>query len=89
MKGKAYVEFEYSKGLRPSVEGEKLRTFEIAGDDEIFYPAQAVVEGNQVKVWAKEVKDPKVVRYAWQPFTRANLVNEEGLPASTFRSDVK
>ena len=89
VKGKAYVEFEYSKGLRPSVEGEKLRTFEIAGDDEIFYPAQAVVEGNQVKVWAKEVKDPKVVRYAWQPFTRANLVNEEGLPASTFRSDVK
>ncbi|MBQ3190335.1 MAG: sialate O-acetylesterase [Bacteroides sp] len=89
VKGKAYVEFEYSKGLRPSVEGEKLRTFEIAGDDEIFYPAQAVVEGNQVKVWAKEVKEPKVVRYAWQPFTRANLVNEEGLPASTFRSDVK
>ena len=42
-----------------------------------------------MKVWAKEVKDPKVVRYAWQPFTRANLVNEEGLPASTFRSDVK
>lgn len=89
VKGKAYVEFEYSKGLKPSVEGEKLRTFEIAGDDEIFYPAEAVVEGNQVKVWAKEVKEPKIVRYGWQPFTRANLVNEEGLPASTFRSDVK
>ena len=89
VKGKAYVEFEYSKGLKPSVEGEELRTFEIAGDDEIFYPAEAVVEGNQVKVWAKEVKEPKIVRYGWQPFTRANLVNEEGLPASTFRSDVK
>ena len=89
VKGKAYVEFEYSKGLKPSVEGEKLRTFEIAGDDEIFYPAQAVVEGNRVKVWTKEVKEPKIVRYGWQPFTRANLVNEEGLPASTFRSDVK
>lgn len=89
VKGKAYVEFEYSKGLKPSVEGEELRTFEIAGDDEIFYPAQAVVEGNRVKVWTKEVKEPKIVRYGWQPFTRANLVNEEGLPASTFRSDVK
>ena len=89
VKGKAYVDFEYSKGLKPSVEGERLRTFEIAGDDEIFYPAEAVVEGNQVKVWAKEVKEPKIVRYGWQPFTRANLVNEEGLPASTFRSDVK
>ncbi len=89
VKGKAYVDFEYSKGLKPSVEGERLRAFEIAGDDEIFYPAEAVVEGNQVKVWAKEVKEPKIVRYGWQPFTRANLVNEEGLPASTFRSDVK
>ena len=89
VKGKAYVDFEYSKGLKPSVEGERLRTFEIAGDDEIFYPAEAVVEGNQVKVWAKEVKEPKIVRYGWQPFTRANLVYEEGLPASTFRSDVK
>ena len=89
VKGKAYVDFEFSKGLKPSVEGERLRTFEIAGDDEIFYPAEAVVEGNQVKVWAKEVREPKIVRYGWQPFTRANLVNEEGLPASSFRSDVK
>jgi len=24
------------------------------------------------------------VRYAWSPMTNANLVNEEGLPTSTF-----
>ena len=53
----------------------------------MFYPAQAVVEGNRVKVWSDKVKEPKVVRYGWQPFTRANLVNGAGLPASTFRSD--
>ena len=29
------------------------------------------------------------VRYAWQPYTRANLVNTTGLPASTFRLPVR
>lgn len=85
--GKAYVEFDYSEGMKTAVEGEELRTFELAGEDGRFYPAQAVVEGNRVKVWTKAVKAPKVVRYGWQPFTRANLVNAEGLPASTFRTE--
>lgn len=31
----------------------------------------------------------KRILYAWQPFTRANLVNEAGLPASTFSIDLK
>ena len=83
------MEFKYAEGMKPSVEREKLRTFEIAGEDGMFYPAQAEVEGDKIKVWSKEVKHPKVVRYGWQPFTRANLVNAEGLPASTFRTDVE
>jgi sialate O-acetylesterase len=61
----------------------------VAGEDQIFYPANAVIVGNQVKVWSDKVKEPTIVRYGWQPFTRANLVNGAGLPASTFRSDVQ
>ena len=86
-KGAAYVSFDYDEGLRPAKEGEELLTFEIAGEDRRFYPAKAVVEGNRVKVWSKEVKNPIIVRYGWQPYTKANLVNGAGLPASTFRSD--
>lgn len=86
-KGAAYVSFDYDEGLRPAKEGEELLTFEIAGEDRRFYPAKAVVEGNRVKVWSKEVKTPTIVRYGWQPYTKANLVNGAGLPASTFRSD--
>ena len=86
-KGAAYVSFDYDEGLRPAKEGEELLTFEIAGEDRRFYPATAVVEGNRVKVWSKEVKNPTIVRYGWQPYTKANLVNGAGLPASTFRSD--
>lgn len=84
-KNVAYVSFDYAEGMKAS-EGAELRTFEIAGEDQMFYPAQAIVEGNRVKVWSDKVKEPKVVRYGWQPFTRANLVNGAGLPASTFRS---
>ena len=88
-KNVAIVSFDYAEGLKAAEEGEELKTFEVAGEDQIFYPAKAVVEGNQVKVWTEKVKEPKIVRYGWQPFTRANLVNGVGLPASTFRSDVE
>ncbi len=67
--------------------GNRLRTFEVAGDDGLFYPAQAVVENGKIKVWSDKVKEPETVRYGWQPFTRANLVNGAGLPASTFRAE--
>ena len=87
-KGMAYVSFDHADGLRPANEGEELLTFEIAGEDRTFHPAKAVVlEDGKVKVWSKEVKHPTIVRYGWQPYTKANLVNSAGLPASTFRSD--
>ena len=87
-KGMAYVSFDHADGLRPANESEELLTFEIAGEDRTFHPAKAVVlEDGRVKVWSKEVKHPTIVRYGWQPYTKANLVNSAGLPASTFRSD--
>lgn len=82
----AYLSFDYADGLTTS-DGKPIRTFEVAGEDELFYPAQAVVENGKLKVWSDKVKNPKTVRYGWQPFTRANLVNSAGLPASTFRTE--
>lgn len=82
----AYLSFDYADGLTTS-DGQPIRTFEVAGEDESFYPAQAVVENGKLKVWSDKVKNPKTVRYGWQPFTRANLVNGAGLPASTFRTE--
>ncbi len=77
------LKFDYAIGLHGR-NGEALNCFEIAGPDQLFYPATAEVVGDQIKVWSDMVKNPKTVRYGWQPFTRANLVNEEELPASTF-----
>lgn len=64
-------------------------TFELAGEDEIFYPATAeIIEGNKIIVKAAEVSIPVWVRYGWQPYTRANLcgTGPHKLPVSTFKS---
>lgn len=84
-RGAAYVDFNHGEGMRSS-DGKPLRTFEIAGEDGLFVPAAAEVDGKQVKVWCDKVKKPRQVRYGWQPYTDANLINGAGLPASTFKS---
>lgn len=64
-----------------------MRSFEVAGDDGLFVAAEAVVDGDRVKVSSAKVKSPRYVRYGWQPFSTGNLVNGAGLPASTFVSE--
>ena len=80
--------FSCAQGMKSS-DGEALRTFEVAGEKGIFHPAELVeIKGNTIKVRCCEVKIPHRVRYGWQPYTTANLVNDEGLPASTFEVKV-
>ncbi len=89
LKGRNVVlSFDWAEGLQSS-DGQDLRTFELAGEDEQFHPADAIVDGSQIRLRCAEVSEPKWVRYAWQPFTRANLVNGALLPASTFRINVE
>ena len=57
----------------------------VAGADNNYVPAKAVVDGDTLLVWSPEVKRPIHVLYAWalNP-VGANLYNTEGLPAVTF-----
>ena len=85
------VSFDYAEGLM--AEGYDERTprlvgFEVAEYEGCFYPAQSVIVGETVILTCPEVKRPRLVRYAWKPYTRANLCNGAGLPASTFRAAV-
>ena len=67
-----------------------MRTFEVAGVDECFYPATAdVTPAGQLVLSAEAVKQPRYVRYGWQPFSEGNVVSSQGLPLSTFRLEVK
>lgn len=65
-----------------------LTGFEIAGDDRVFYPAEAkIVDRKNVFVKNENVPDPVAVRYAWQDWIIGTLYNTSLLPASSFRTD--
>lgn len=80
------LHFDYAQGLH-AAHGNQLIGFELAGADGMYHPAQATIVGNEVHLTANAVKQPQAVRYGWQPFTRANLVNAANIPASTFRDE--
>ncbi|OJV14910.1 MAG: sialate O-acetylesterase [Dyadobacter sp. 50-39] len=51
-------------------------------------PAQAAIVKGRVRIAVPEGEAVRTVLYAYQPFTRANLYNEAGLPAPTFSISV-
>ena len=80
------ISFDYVKtGLE--AKGGPLTYFEIAGSDGKFVPATAVIEKNTVVVSSPTIKEPVAVRYGWSNTATPNLFNQEGLPASSFRTD--
>ncbi|MBC2595443.1 hypothetical protein H5P28_14345 [Ruficoccus amylovorans] len=82
--GAAIVTFEPGSATMLGRNGPELADFELAGADQIFHPAQARIEGDQVVVTSREVPAPVSVRYAWKGFPAMELVNDAGLPASPF-----
>jgi sialate O-acetylesterase len=67
---------------------EELRGFAIAGQDKKFVWATAkITSENQIAVASPKVKNPVAVRYGWASNPDVNLYNDEGLPASPFRTD--
>ena len=84
-----YVDFYPQEALR-SADGGPIVGFEVQdAADGLFHPVAAEVSGGLVRLDCAAIRAPKAVRYAWQPYTRANLVNAAGLPASTFRLPVR
>lgn len=88
-KNKIVLSFAHAgTGLMAKGDGE-LHQFAISGPDKRFVWANARIEGDdKVVVWSDEVPDPVAARYAWADNPEgANLYNQEGLPASPFRTD--
>lgn len=67
--------------------GKDIKTFEIAGEDKVFRPANAVVQGKTVVVSSPRVSKPVAVRYAFKDFVVGDLFGVNGLPVSSFRTD--
>lgn len=83
---KIRLHFNYT-GSGLAAAGGPLTHFEIAGEDQIYHPAVAVIDGETVLVSSPDVALPVAVRYGWSNTAEPNLSNVEGLPASSFSTD--
>ena len=79
--GKVYISFDHAEGLHAS-EGNDIKGFSLDGTTQL--PARA--EGGKIILESPE--KPEYVYYGWSPYSEANLVNSEELPASTFKLKV-
>ena len=79
------VWFDHGEGL--NFPGKSGDGYEVAGPDHRFVGADAVVEGDTVKVTSPKVTNPKYVRYGWASVVTNPLYNADHLPASTFTSE--
>lgn len=86
--GKIILQFKHIGGGLMAKDGE-LKGFTIAGKDKTFVTAKAEIAGDSVVVSAEGVADPVAVRYGWANVPDVNFYNQEGLPASPFRTDVE
>lgn len=82
---RAIVSFDHASGL--SIAGDTLAGIEIAGEDKVFHPAQAKLQGETLVVWSDEVEKPASVRFGFRDAVVTNLFNAANLPAPPFRSD--
>lgn len=73
------------KGL--TARGGELSGFTIAGEDRVFVPAEARIDGSTVLVRSVHVSKPAAVRFAWEDAPIPSFFNLDGLPASPFRTD--
>ncbi len=85
--GSIRLSFEHVGSGLASRGDEPLSWFQIAGENQEFVDAIAVIDGDTVVVSSDEVDSPVAVRFGWDKIAEPNLMNHEGLPASPFRTD--
>ncbi|MVN91796.1 sialate O-acetylesterase [Mucilaginibacter aquatilis] len=65
-----------------------IKGFEIAGADQKFYYAKAILKECKIILANANVSNPVAVRYAWaDDALDANVYNKEGFPLMPFRTD--
>ena len=79
------IRFTHAEGLKSAAPA--TLGFELAGNDKIFHPANAQLDGQTILASSPEVAEPVAVRYAYTNAPATSLVNSAGLPAAPFRTD--
>lgn len=86
--GKAILSFDHIGGGLETSDVNELRGFTVCGIDGKWKIAEGkIIDDNSIEVFSKEVSQPTAVRYAWATNPVANVISEEGLPLTPFRTD--
>lgn len=81
------LSFENVGGGLASRDDKPLSHFQICGSDREFQSATVEIDGETILVKSENVSEPVAVRFAWGNDDEPNLMNKEGLPSSSFRTD--
>ena len=84
-KGTLKITFDSAEGLTTR-DGKAPDWFEITGEDGVFKPAVAKIEGSSVLLSSPDVPEPVAMRFGWNKLATPNLVNKAGLPTTAFRA---
>jgi len=83
----AIVTFDQvGEGLKTK-DGSALRGFALAGANQRFFWAKAMIQDNTIVLTSSAVEQPVAVRYNWANNPIGNLYNSADLPTAPFRSD--
>jgi sialate O-acetylesterase len=84
------IQISFANAMKLTTANQKeLNGFELVNDKGQRFKVRATIHNKQVWLTIPKGEKIKQVLYAWQPFTRANLVNEVGLPTSTFSINIQ
>jgi len=83
------LSFQYAGSALTTSDKRELRGFTIVNESGIEKEVKAFVQKDKVVIPVANNEKIMEVRYGWQPFTRANLVNAAGLPTSTFKINIQ
>lgn len=86
--GKTAV-ISFNAGSLPVLKPYNETPFELAGSDEVYYPATAQMKSNVLVLSSDKVEQPVYVRYAWAPNPQAVLFSNKGVPVAPFIQKVK
>ena len=87
---KEYIVVSFSNAKKlATADQKKLIGFELLTTKGVRIKVDAFISQLNVYLKIPEGEEIKEVMYAWQPFTRANLISEASLPASTFSMNIK
>lgn len=83
---KLTVSFKYAPDGLKTTDGNAPTLFEICGQDKVFHPAVAVINGSTVELTSSEVSEPIAARMGWSFKKVTNLRAANGLCVSVFRT---